>query len=128
MKVSNLQVWLAREPLETLIAEMEKAQPIPVKAAYRLMKLGRKLGPHVALIDEVRVKLIKEYGTPGENGQIVVKPESKSWEKFAAAWNELLGEDVELDSEKTILPLDEKYRANILVGALAALEPFLEVE
>lgn len=119
MLVTNLEIWQAREPLQELLKE-----PWPVKTAYWLAKLARKCGEQYADIDGVRVKLIKQYGASGENGQVSISPDAPNWPQFAAQFNELMELTVDIPIDRVVLPDSD---LQVTPVALMALEPFVEV-
>jgi hypothetical protein len=118
MKVTNLDIWQAREPLQTLLEERW-----PVKTAYWLAKLARKLNEQRATIEAVRVKLVKQYGEQDERGQMQVKPDSPLWAAFACEFNDLLALEVEIDGEAVALP--EVEGLTLKPETLLVLEPFV---
>lgn len=121
MKVKNGDIWQAREPLQGLLKEAW-----PVKTAYWLAKLARKIGEHHRDIDQTRVKLIQQYGTANEQGSIEVKAGDENWERFAAEFNELMDVEVELENiDKIVLPNAEGVA--VTPAAMLLLEPFVEV-
>lgn len=121
MRVSNGDIWQARESIGDLLKEK-----LPVKTAYWLAKLGRKVSEHVRDIEAVRVKLIHEYGTKDEQGNVRIPAESPELAKFLAAFGELMDETVEIEGiDRITLPTDNGL--TITPAALMALEPFVEV-
>ena len=80
-------------------------QKLPVLASYKLAKLANKLNDQLKVIEEVRQGLIRKYGTPDEKGRgISVKQDSEGFEQFAAEFNELMEQEVEVIIEKVRLP------------------------
>ena len=120
MKVTNGEVWQAREPLQSLLRE-----PWPVKTAYWLAKLARKINEQVAVMEPVRVGLIRQYGTTDEKGQVSIKPGDPRWDEFVPAFDELMAQQEDLGIDKIILPASDEIR--VTPAALLALEPFVEV-
>ena len=135
MKLTNGDIFNAREPLQKLMGER-----FPVRVSYGLAKMANKLNEQLKVIDEVRNGLIKTYGTPDpENSQnIRVDPADKNFEKFAEEFNELMAQEVEIVFEKVRLP--EKVAATcdkcshnmdkmleIEPNILMALEKFVEI-
>jgi len=135
VKLSNGDIFNAREPLQKLIGER-----FPVKVSYGLAKMANKLNEQLKVIDEVRNGLIKTYGTPDPENpqQIRVDPTDKNFEKFAEEFNELMAQEVEIVFEKVRLP--EKVAATcdkcshnmdkmleIEPNILMALEKFVEI-
>ncbi len=122
MQVTNGDIWQARGALQTLLSEKW-----PVKTAYWLAKLARKLNDQYGVVDEVRVKLVRQYGTES-NGQFSIAPDSPQWEQFATEMNELMLVEVEIPIEKIVLPTSDKPDApQVQPATLMALDPFVEV-
>ncbi len=133
MKLLNGDIFLAQEPLKTLVE-----QKLPVMVSYKLAKLVMKLNEQFKVIEEVRNGLIKKYGTADEKGQTLVKQDGENWTKFVAEFNELMAQEVEIVLEKVKLP--EKVAATcdkcnhnmdkpleIEAKTLMALDKFVEV-
>ena len=101
MKLSNGEIFVAREPLQKLME-----QKFPVMVSYKLAKMVSKLNEQMKVIDDVRNGLIRTYGKPDKNNpqQITVPPESKDLAKFAGEMNELLSQEVEVVFDKVKLP------------------------
>lgn len=99
MKLTNGDVFAAREPLQELIN-----QKFPVMVSYKLAKLVSKLNEQFKVIEDVRMGLIKKYGKQGEKGQMSVSPEDEGWESFAEEFDELMRQEVEIVFEKVKLP------------------------
>jgi len=132
MKITNEQIYTAKEPLQRLSTEK-----LPVKTSWQLAKLAVKLNEPFKAIEEVRTGLIRQYGTPNENGVPSIKPDNPNWEKFISEFNELMSQEVELVFDKIILPETisatcDKCHHNmnrpmeIESGILLALEPFIK--
>lgn len=121
MKVSNGDIWQAVPALAELCKE-----PWPVKTAYWLAKLSRKLGGHHRDIDQVRVQLIVRYGQVDERGQTTVVKDGPSWPEFERSFNELMVEDVEIDVQSVKLPANEGFPLKPAI--LIPLLPFVEVD
>jgi len=120
MKVTNGDIFNAREALQTLMKER-----LPVKVSYWLARLARKLNDQLTIIEEVRQGLVKQYGEPDEKGEnIQIQPGSKNMGPFLADLNELMGQEVELDSDIIKLPGDG---FSIEPSVLLALDKFIEV-
>lgn len=123
MKVRNQDIWEAKGALPDLLVEHW-----PVKTAYWLAKLARKVGEQYTLVDEVRSKLIQQYGTDEGNGRWSIKPDSDHWQQFVGEMNELLQVEVEIPIEPIALPdLDGPSAPKIKPSTLLALEAFVEV-
>ena len=133
MKVTNGDIFTAREPLRKLLAEK-----FPVKTAYGLAKLVGKLEPQLKVIEEVRNGLIKKYGEADDKGNTSVKPDGESWVKFVAEFNELMVQEDECVIDKVKIPEKvagtcDKCHHNMDVvlqidaNTLIALDKFIEV-
>ena len=92
---------------------------LPVKIAYRLSKLVNKLQPSLSIYEENRNKLIKEYGTEQEDGNIAVKDPEKL-KLFAVELGKLLEVEESVEFEKIkIEDLGEiEIAPNLLVNFL----------
>jgi flagellar biosynthesis component FlhA len=120
MKVSNGDIFNAREALQTLMKER-----LPVKVSYRLAKLAKKVNDQLAIIEEVRQGLVKQYGEPDEKGEnIQILAGSKNMAPFLTDLNELMGQEVDIDSEIIKLP---EEGLTIEPSVLLALDKFIEV-
>jgi len=117
MKLKNGELWNAREPLEKLVALQ-----LPVKTAYALAKLARKVNDQLQVISEVRNGLITKHGET-VNGRVQITPESKNWAAFVAEHDELMDQEVEIVFDKPVLPASLEIDAVTLM----ALEKFIEV-
>lgn len=121
MRVSNGDIWQAREAIGDLVKEK-----LPVKTSYWLAKLGRKVNEHIRDIEAVRVKLVHEYGTKDEQGNVSIPAGMPEVAKFLAAFGELMDETVEIEGiDRITLPTNTGL--TITPAALMALEPFVEV-
>ena len=70
---------------------------LPVKTAYWLKRVAKAAEGEMKQLDEVRVQLVKKYGAEDESGNIAVTPENV--EAFAAEFNELLAETIDLPGD-----------------------------
>ena len=99
MKLTNGDIFASREPLQKLLD-----QKFPVKTAYGLARLANKLQEQLKVIEEVRNGLVKKHGEKDERGQLLVKQDSKNWERFADEFNELMAQEVEVVFDKVKIP------------------------
>jgi len=133
VKLTNKDIFVAREPLQKLLGEK-----FPVKISYGLAKLAKKLNDQLEVIEEVRQSLIKKYGESNEKGQMEVKQDGENWGKFIEEFNELMAQEVEIVLGKVKLPekvastcdkcnhsMDKSYE--IEPALLMALDKFVEV-
>ena len=75
---------------------------VNIKIAYRLSVLLKKLSEEMALLEENRVKLVKQYGTEDEQTKSMsVLPENS--QAFFDAFNELMQVEVKIDFEPIAL-------------------------
>lgn len=122
LEVQNGEVYQAREPLQALLK-----QPLPVKVAYGLTKLARKIGEQYADIEAVRSKLIQQYGKETAKDQFAVEPSSEQWPEFVSAYNELMSEKVTLENVwRVTLPTNNGLE--VTAEMLMRLEPFVAIE
>lgn len=107
ISITNAEAMQARV---ALVAMGEQA--LPIKAAYRVAVLKRKLGPVLEAIEDVRKSLIEQHGkrdadnklmtvTETVDGKPVESTELMDGVAFTAAYNQLLAQSQSLD----VLPL-----------------------
>lgn len=118
MKLTNLEIFSAKEPLKRLIEER-----LPVKCSFKLAKLANKLDTEMRAIEVTRNGLVNKYGEKNERGQMQVKEDSAGFHKFVAEFNSLMEIEVEIVIERVQLPED----LSIEPRTLMALEKFIEV-
>lgn len=110
VKIKNGDIPNALASLNALSREK-----LPVKGALKVRKLNRTLTTAWSLVDEVRKKLLDEHaakdeagnnlaGDPAPDGQATTKLADDKKQAFYAAWQELLGEEVEIND--TLKPDD----------------------
>lgn len=120
MNVTNGTLWGAREPLKELLKER-----LPIKSAYWLTRLAKQVDKHCAIVEECRVRLIKENGEPDEKGNITIPPDTDAHRVVVTAMNEVLAEEVEIDIDKIKLAASDDLK--VAPQVLLALEEFVEV-
>ena len=133
MKLKNKDIWIAQEPLKTLME-----QKLPIRVSYDIIRLVSKLSEQFKVIEETRQGLIKKYGKSDEKGQMSVEQGSESWEKFVSEFNELMSLEVEVVFDKIKLPekisstcnkcnhsIDKPFEIEAKI--LMALDKFVEV-
>ena len=120
MKLTNGEIFNAKEPLQKLIGEK-----FPVKVSYGLAKLAAKLDGQLQVIEKVRQGLIQTYGEkdPENPQQIRVSPQSESFPKFAEEYGELMMQEVELVIDVVTLP----DTLEVEPSTLMALDKFVKV-
>lgn len=88
MKVKLIEVYGSVSALNKLMEE-----PLPAKISFKLMKLLSLLNNEVKMIEEQRLKLIKQYSTDG----IGVADENK--EVFVKEFTDFLNDELDLNWE-----------------------------
>ena len=134
MKLTNGDVFQAREPLQKLMA-----QKLPVKTAYALAMLANKLNDQLKVLDTVRQGLIDKYAIrdketgriktrQNEDGATVLDLEPDVATKFNSEFGELMQQTVEIVFERVKLPENVDGKGfEIEAVTLMALEKFVEV-
>ena len=120
MKLTNGEIFNAKEPLQQLIKEK-----FPVKVSYGLAKLASKLDAQLQVIEKVRQGLIQTYGEtdPDNPRQIRVDPQSEGFPKFAEELGELMTQEIEIVFDVVTLPDTLEIEPKVLM----ALEKFVKV-
>jgi len=120
VKLTNGEIFNAREPLEKLIQEK-----MPVKVSYGLAKLAAKLNDQLQVVEKVRQGLIQTYGEkdPDNPMQIRVDPQSEGFPKFAEEYGELMTQETEIVIEVVTLP----DTLEVEPATLMALDKFVKV-
>ena len=120
MKLTNGEIFNAKQPLEKLIVER-----MPVKVSYGLAKLAAKLNDQLQVIEKVRQGLIQTYGekNPDNPMQIRVNPQSEGFPKYASELGELMSQEVEIVFEVVTLPDTLEVEPAVLM----ALDKFIKV-
>uniref|UniRef100_A0A6M3LTQ2 Uncharacterized protein n=1 Tax=viral metagenome TaxID=1070528 RepID=A0A6M3LTQ2_9ZZZZ len=120
MKLTNGEIFNAREPLTKLMEAK-----FPVKTAFGLVKMARKLDEHLQDIEKVRQGLFQTYGTPDPKNMTQIRveqyipdpdegqeptdagvrmKENPKWPKFREELTELFNQEVEVVLEPVALP------------------------
>ena len=101
MKLTNGEIFSAKEPLQKLLAEKP-----PFAVSYGLAVLASKLDVQLGIIEKVRNGLVQTYGDkdPENPQQIKVNPQSESFPKFAEEYNELMSKEVEIVLDVVEIP------------------------
>lgn len=119
MKLKNGQIFNAQEPLGKLMG-----LSLPVITSLKVAKLADKVQTAYRIIDEVRLGLVRKYGSENESGRMRVLENSPEWEGFLAEYVELMEQEIELVFDVIDLPPDLDIEPSILMGLL----PFVEVK
>ena len=99
MRIKNGELMQAKGPL----AELVKIK-FPVKTAFALARMARKIEEYSKPIEECRDNLIRQYGDEDEPGHWTIKPNNSKWQQFAAEFNELMEMETEIVLETIPLP------------------------
>ena len=120
MKLTNGEIFNAKEPLEKLLNEK-----LPVKTSYGLAKLAAKLNDQLQVIEKVRQGLITTYGNidPDNPNQTRVDPQMEGFSKFMGEYGELMAQEVEIVFEVVTLP----DTLEIEPATLMALDKFIKI-
>lgn len=103
MELTNADIYNAKEPFGELMREK-----LPVTVAYGLAKIANALGPHLMVIEQVRDKLITDFGTardPRNPSAKSMEPGDANFPQFAVEFGALMGMKVEVEMEVVELPL-----------------------
>ena len=121
MKITNGEVFNTREPLDKLMAAK-----LPIKTCYQLAKIAKLLSDQIAIIGQMRDKLITIYGTLPEKGPLrpQINPTDDGWPKFAEELGVLMSEEVEFEFDVVKLPLSIEIETYVIF----ALEKFVQLE
>ncbi len=118
MKIANGTIWLAKEPLDKLMA-----LKLPISTGYKLAKLAAKLNGRRGAVDAVRNGLIQKYGTE-DHGNFTVKQDGENWPKFLTEFNELMAIEEEVVFEPVKIP--GKWDGKTLEVETSVLLPLMD--
>jgi len=92
---------------------------------FRVLGILKELERHVSNYNLIRNEKIKEYGKPGENGDIAIPPEDRETiEKFNQELVPILDSEVEVSLEP--LKPEDVFSRNLEAKTLIALYPLIE--
>lgn len=103
-------------------------QDLPIKTAYSLKKIQKKLQEENERFDELRKELVTKHATKNENGEPEVdevgnvKLEKEVIEEFNKGYNELLDIDFESDS----VSLDDLGDIKLSAAKLVMLDDLIK--
>ena len=120
MKLTNGEIFNAREPMQKLMAEK-----MPVKVSYGLAKLVAKLEGQLQVIEKVRQGLITTYGEqdPDNSTQTMVLPQMEGFPRFMEEYGELMSQEVEIVVDVVTLPDTLEVEPAVLM----ALDKFIKI-
>ena len=122
MKIRNT-LFENNQYFET-IGKIHSSDQLSVMDAYRVNRLVKKLNELNTEYMELKNKLLKQYGTAGEEGQFTVEGDNK--EPFMKEFNDLL--NIEHDLETEILPWPQKIEDGFSATDLNILEMFFNID
>ena len=106
------------------IGKIHTSDQLSVMDAYRINRLVKKLNELNTEYDELKKKILTQYGTPGEEeGMVVIESENK--EAFAGEYNNLIAIEHDLETEK--LPFPKKIEDGFSATDLNILETFFDL-
>ena len=92
--------------------------------AYRINRLVKKLNELNKEYDEIKRKILSQYGTPGEKeGTYEVGPENR--EAFAGEYNDLISIEHDLETEMLVFP--SKLEDGFSAADLNIMEMFFDL-
>lgn len=107
------------------------ALKLPAHTAYRLLKYARKAAAEREIVEQQRIRLVRQAVGAKDGESVTLKPGMPEYEAFVAEFGQLLETDADLppfDMTLTgLLDLAAKEPGNMLsVADLAQLEPFFK--
>jgi len=106
------------------IGKIHTSDQLSVMDAYRINRLVKKLNELNTEYDELKKKILTQYGTPGEEeGTVIIQPENK--EAFTAEYNDLIA--IEHDLETEMLTFPSKLEDGISATDLNIMEMFFDL-
>ena len=123
MKIRNT-LFENKQYFET-IEKIHSSDQLSVMDAYRINRLVKKMNELNVEYMELKNKLLKQYGTPGEEeGQFVVEGDQR--EPFMKEMNDLI--TIEHDLETEILPWPKKLEDGFSAADLNVMELFFNLD
>ena len=122
MKITN--ALFESKQYFTTIGKIHNSDQLSVMDAYRINRLVKKLNELNTEYDELKQKLLTQYGTPGEEeGTFIIESENK--EAFAGEYNDLI--DIEHDLETEMLVFPSKIEDGFSATDLNIMEMFFDL-
>ena len=122
MKIKNA-IFENKQYFET-IGKIHNSDKLSVMDAYRINRLVKKLNELNAEYDDLKKKILDQYGTPGEE-EGLFKIEGENRETFAGEYNDLL--DIEHDLETERLAFPSKIEDGFSSADLNIMEMFFDL-
>ena len=122
MKIKNV-IFENKQYFET-IGKIHKSDQLSIMDAYRINRLVKKLNELNEEYNELKMKILTQYGTPGkEEGQFLIEKEKR--EAFAGEYNDLIS--IEHDLETEMLTFPSKLEDGISAADLNIMEMFFDL-
>ena len=122
MKIKNA-IFENKQYFET-IGKIHESDKLSVMDAYRINRLVKKLNELNEEYNELKMKILTQYGTPGkEEGQFLIEKEKR--EAFAGEYRDLI--DIEHDLETEMLTFPSKLEDGFSGADLGILELFFDL-
>ena len=122
MKIKNV-IFENKQYFET-IGKIHKSDQLSIMDAYRINRLVKKLNELNTEYDELKKKILSQYGTPGEEeGTFIVEKENR--EVFAGEYNDLISIEHDLETEMLVFP--SKLEDGFSAADLSIMEMFFDL-
>ena len=122
MKIKNV-IFENKQYFET-IGKIHKSDQLSVMDAYRINRLVKKLNELNTEYDELKKKILTQYGTPGEEeGTVQIGSENR--EAFAGEYNDLISIEHDLETEMLVFP--SKLEDGFSAADLGIMEIFFDL-
>jgi hypothetical protein len=101
------------------MAKLLVAQGIPSRVCHRAIAFTKKMTSEIEALEEVRLKLVKQYSAPAVEG-VPTHVSDENLDAFTADFNEVLKEEVEIPDIK--IALADLDKVGLTMQDYAALE------
>ena len=122
MKIKNL-IFENKQYFET-IGKIHRSDQLSVMDAYRVNRLVKKLTELNEEFQELKQKILTQYGTPGEKEK-TYEISAENRESFNAEYNDLISIEHDLETEKLSFP--NKIEDGFSSADLNVLETFFDL-
>jgi hypothetical protein len=122
MKITNA-IFESKQYFIT-IGKIHNSDQLSVMEAYRINRLVKKLNELNKEYDEIKRKILSQYGTPGEKeGTFSIESENKA--AFSTEYNDLVA--IEHDLEMEMLTFPSKIEDGFSATDLVVMEMFFDL-
>ena len=84
------------------VAKLITAQGIPSRVCHRAISFTKKMTSEIEALEEVRLKLVKQYAAPAVDG-VLTHVSNENLDAFTADFDEVLKEEVDIPDMKIAL-------------------------